>query len=54
MEQMQAVFDNINLSMVHLAEQTIYPVTPLTTVQEPILSLVGLSAALHTNRTIVT
>ncbi len=49
MERMLEVFDNINLSIVHLAEQTLCQVTPLTAVQERILSLLGLPSTLYTN-----
>ena len=49
MERMLEVFDNINLSIVHLAEQTICQVTPLTPVQERILSLLGLPTTLYTD-----
>jgi transposase len=49
MERMLEVFDNINLSIVHLAEQTLCQVTPLTAVQERILSLLGLPTTLYTN-----
>ena len=49
MERMLAVFDNINLSIVHLAEQTARQVTPLTAVQQRILSLLGLPATLYTD-----
>ena len=49
MERMLEVFDNINLSIVHLAEQTLCQVTPLTTVQQRILSLLGLPTTLYTN-----
>lgn len=53
MERMLEVFDNINLSIVHLAEQTLCQVTPLTAVQERILSLLGLPTTLYTNWTTV-
>ena len=53
MERMLEVFDNINLSIVHLAEQTLCQVTPLTVVQERILSLLGLPTTLYTNWTTV-
>lgn len=49
MERMLAVFDNINLSVIHLAEQTICQATPLTAVQERILSLLGLPTTLYTD-----
>lgn len=53
MERMLEVFDNINLSIVHLAEQTLCQVTPLTAVQKRILSLLGLSTTLYTNWTTI-
>lgn len=53
MERMLAVFDNINLSIIHLAEQTICQATPLTAVQERILSLLGLPTTLYTDWTTV-
>jgi transposase len=53
MERMLELFDNINLSIVHLAEETLCQVTPLTVVQERILSLLGLPATLYTNWTTV-
>jgi len=53
MERMLAVFDNINLSIIHLAEQTICQATPLTAVQERILSLLGLPTTLYTAWTTV-
>jgi transposase len=49
MERMLEVFDNINLSIVHLADQTLCQVTPLTAVQEYILSLLGLPSTLYTS-----
>ncbi|MCZ7671705.1 MAG: hypothetical protein M5U34_33560 [Chloroflexi bacterium] len=53
MERMLEVFDNINLSIVHLAGEVSCQVTPLTAVQERILSLLGLSATLYTNWTAI-
>lgn len=53
MERLLEVFDNINLSIVHLTEQSVCQVTPLTAVQERILSLLGLSATLYTNWTAI-
>ncbi len=53
MERMLEAFDNINLSIVQLAEQTVCQVTPLTAVQERILSLLGLPTTLYTNWTTV-
>jgi transposase len=53
MERMLEAFDNINLSIVHLAEQTLCQVTPLTAVQKRILSLLGLSTTLYTNWTTI-
>lgn len=49
MERMLEVFDNINLSIIHLSEQTVRQVTPLTTVQQRILSLLDLPATLYTS-----
>jgi transposase len=49
MERMLEGFDNINLSIVYLAEQTVRQVTPLTAVQQRILSLLGLPATLYTD-----
>jgi hypothetical protein len=46
---MLEVFDNINLSMVHLTGQTVRQVTPLTAVQQRILSLLGLPTTLYTD-----
>ena len=53
MERMLETFDNINLSIVHLAEQTLCQVTPLTAVQKRILSLLGLPTTLYTNWTTI-
>lgn len=53
MERLLEVFDNINLSIIQLAEQTICQVTPLTAVQVRILSLLGLPTTLYTNWTTV-
>jgi transposase len=53
MERMLEAFDNINLSVVHLAEQTLCQVTPLTAVQKRILSLLGLPTTLYTNWTTI-
>ena len=53
MERMLEVFDNINLSIVHLAGEVSCQVTPLTAVQERILSLLGLSTTLYTNWTAI-
>lgn len=53
MERMLEVFDNINLSIIHLADQTLCQVTPLTPTQERILSLLGLPASLYTNWTTI-
>jgi transposase len=52
MERMLAVFDNINLSIVHLTGQALCQATPLTTVQRRILSLLGLPTTLYTNWTV--
>jgi transposase len=53
MERMLEVFDNINLTVIYLAEQTICQATPLTAVQERILSLLGLPTTLYTDWTTV-
>ena len=53
MERMLEAFDNINLSIVYLAEQTLWQVTPLTAVQKRILSLLGLSTTLYTDWTTI-
>ena len=47
MERMLRAFDNINLSIIHLPAQTFSQVTPLTDVQERILSLLGLPTTLY-------
>jgi len=53
MERMLEAFDNINLSIVYLAEQKLCQVTPLTAVQKRILSLLGLSTTLYTDWTTI-
>lgn len=53
MERMLEAFDNINLSIVHLAEHIVCQVTPLTAVQKRILYLLGLPTSLYTNWTTV-
>jgi transposase len=49
MERMLETFDNIHLTIGHLAGQAFSQVTPLTAVQQRILSLLGLPATLYTN-----
>ncbi|MBK7178829.1 MAG: hypothetical protein IPH82_16900 [Chloroflexi bacterium] len=41
---MLEAFDNINLSIIHLTGQRVCQATPLTAVQQRILSLLGLPA----------
>ena len=52
MERLLEVFDNINLSIIHLTGQRVCQATPLTAVQQRILSLLGLPATLYTNWTV--
>ncbi|MBK8986926.1 MAG: hypothetical protein IPM39_12760 [Chloroflexi bacterium] len=52
MERLLEAFDNINLSIIHLTGQRVCQATPLTAVQQRILSLLGLSATLYTNWTV--
>jgi transposase len=47
-ERMLAAFDNINLTIIPVADQLHYQVTPLTTVQQRILELWELSDTLYT------
>lgn len=47
-ERLLKTFDNITLTIVHLPEQTLRHITPLTTLQTRILELLGLSAAVYT------
>ena len=49
MERMLETFDNIHLTMGQLAGQAFCQVTPLTAVQQRILSLLGLPTTLYTN-----
>jgi transposase len=49
MERMLETFDNINLTIGHLAGQAFCQVTPLTAVQQRILSLLRLPVTLYTN-----
>jgi len=49
MERLLQNFDNIHLSIVHLAGQMFCQVTPLTAVQKRILCLLGLPTTLYTN-----
>lgn len=48
-ERLLAVFKKITLSLVQLSGHTIVHVTPLTTLQIRILSLLGLSQAIYTD-----
>jgi hypothetical protein len=48
-ERLLAAFDNINLTIVPVAGQLHYQVTPLTVVQQRILALWELSEALYTS-----
>ena len=52
MERLLEAFDNINLSIIHLTGQRVCQATPLTAVQQRILSLLGLPATLYTNWTV--
>ena len=47
-ERLLKMFDNVTLSIVHLPDQTIRHVTPLTPLQTRILELLGLSATVYT------
>ena len=47
-ERLLKTFDNVTLTIVHLPDQTIRHITPLTTLQTRILELLGLSAAVYT------
>lgn len=47
-ERLLKTFDNITLTIVHLPDQTIRHITPLTPLQTRILELLGLSAAVYT------
>lgn len=48
MERMLQVFENINLTILRLGEQVHYQLTPLTLVQERILTLLGLPLTIYT------
>jgi transposase len=48
-ERLLAAFKNITLSVVQLPEQTIVHITPLTPLQNRILTLLGLSATLYSD-----
>src|SRR5690606_29006612 len=48
-ERLLAAFKDITLSFVHLPDQTIVHITPLTPLQGRILSLLGLSTAIYTD-----
>ena len=47
-ERLLKVFDDITLTIVHLPDQTIHHVTPLTDLQTRILDLLGLSPVVYT------
>jgi hypothetical protein len=47
-ERLLKAFSQINLTIVHLPDQIIRHVTPLTALQTRILGLLGLSAAIYT------
>jgi transposase len=47
-ERLLKTFDNVTLTIVHLPDQTIRHITPLTPLQIRILELLGLSAAVYT------
>ncbi len=47
-ERLLRMFDEVNLTIVHLPDQTIRHITPLTPLQTRILELLGLSAVTYT------
>jgi len=47
-ERLLKTFDNVTLTIVHLPDQTIRHITPLTPLQTRILELLGLSATVYT------
>ena len=47
-ERLLKTFDNVTLTIVHLPDQTIRHITPLSPMQTRILELLGLSAAVYT------
>jgi transposase len=47
-ERLLKTFDNLTLTIVHLPDQTIRHITPLSPLQTRILELLGLSAAVYT------
>jgi transposase len=47
-ERLLKMFDDMTLTIVHLSDQTIRHITPLTTLQARILELLGLSATVYT------
>lgn len=47
-ERLLKTFDDVTLTIVHLPDQTIRHITPLTPLQTRILELLGLSAAVYT------
>ena len=48
-ERLLKAFDKVTLTIVHLPDQVIRHVTPLTALQTRILELLGLSPAVYTN-----
>ena len=50
-ERLLKTFDNVTLTIVHLPDQTIRHITPLTPLQTRILELLGLSATVYTRLT---
>ena len=47
-ERLLKMFDDVTLSIVHLPDQTLRHITPLTALQIRILELLGLSTAVYT------
>ena len=47
-ERLLKTFDDVTLTIVHLPDQTIRHITPLSTLQTRILELLGLSAVVYT------
>ncbi|PJB64240.1 MAG: hypothetical protein CO094_13560, partial [Anaerolineae bacterium CG_4_9_14_3_um_filter_57_17] len=47
-ERLLKTFDDVTLTIVHLPDQTIRHITPLTPLQTRILELLGLSATVYT------
>jgi hypothetical protein len=46
-ERLLRMFDNVTLTIVHLPDQIIRHITPLTAIQTRILELLGLSSAVY-------